>query len=449
MKKLHFNSTLNHKASDYKPCEICVERVVTLYGRSFEELKNHLMHDDPYIVAYRDLMYTEGDTAHCLLFVDYDSGDGVLVESEGSNYARKSQFIPNARALLESNEMTAAETRLHNDLKKIADKVAELAHCGEISLAFDELLAESDLDVKSVLRDAVTAMLREREDIQMAESQSIEVPFQPDITVEAKPTQELTFYCPLKIVRESEEPDYEWDEEVTEEDFEEIPSAYAEGCVDEINDFIRNCEEPDEEHRGLMAYYYDDPAIREKVFSAIPSVRDVNGELVGVFECEISGELTVSELEDLRSYLTGQASDGWGEGLEQHGVKTADFGEIYVSFWNDSNDWSLQTEDDVKGAAMFYSRDKVEQLRQRYPEGTRICLDSMENDPRPIPSGTKGTVITVDDAGQLFMKWDNGCSLSLIPGEDRFHVIQPEENLSEEMQETENPSEELEMHMSM
>ena len=47
MKKLHFNSTLNHKASDYKPCEICVERVVTLYGRSFEELKNHLMHDDP------------------------------------------------------------------------------------------------------------------------------------------------------------------------------------------------------------------------------------------------------------------------------------------------------------------------------------------------------------------------------------------------------------------
>ena len=98
---------------------------------------------------------------------------------------------------------------------------------------------------------------------------------------------------------------------------------------------------------------------------------------------------------------------------------------------------------------MFYSRDKVEQLRQRYPEGTRICLDSMENDPRPIPSGTKGMVITVDDAGQLFMKWDNGCALSLIPGEDRFHVIQPEENLSEEMQETENPSEELEMHMSM
>ena len=68
---------------------------------------------------------------------------------------------------------------------------------------------------------------------------------------------------------------------------------------------------------------------------------------VSLAESGFSGELTVSELEDLRSYLTGQASDGWGEGLEQHGVKTADFGEIYVSFWNDSNDWSLQTEEEM------------------------------------------------------------------------------------------------------
>ena len=330
MEKLQFKATLHHKASEYKSCEICVEKVVTLYGKSFEQLKENPMGDDPYIAAYRDLMYTEGNTAHCLLFVDYDSGDGIL-----------------ARALLESNELTAAETRLHNDLKKIADRVAELAHCGETSFIFDELLAESDLDVKSVLRDAVTAMLRKREDIQMAECQSIEVPFQPDITVEAIPMQELKFYCPLKIVRESEEPDYEWDEEVTEEDFEEIPSAYADGCADEINEFIRNYAEPEEEYRGLMVYYDDDPAVKEKVFSAVPSVKEIDGELMVVFVCRVSGELTASELEDLRGYLTGQASDGWGEGLEQHGVKTADFGEIYVSFWSSGDDWCMKTEEEM------------------------------------------------------------------------------------------------------
>lgn len=98
-----------------------------------------------------------------------------------------------------------------------------------------------------------------------------------------------------------------------------------------------------------MVYYYDDPAVCEKVFSAIPSVKEINGELMGVFECRIVGELTDSELEDLRSYLTGQASDGWGEGLDQHEIKTNDYGEIYVSFWNDSNDWLLQTEEEFFG----------------------------------------------------------------------------------------------------
>jgi hypothetical protein len=166
MKKLKFNSTLNHKVNSYKTYEISVEKVITLYGNSFNRLKNDVLNDNPYIAENRDLMYIDSDdVAHCMLFVDYDTGDGILVESEGSEYARKSQFIPNARALLESNELTAAETRLHSSLRKIADKIAELAHCGETSFTFDELLEESDLDVKSVLRDSVTAMIREREDI--------------------------------------------------------------------------------------------------------------------------------------------------------------------------------------------------------------------------------------------------------------------------------------------
>lgn len=62
---------------------------------------------------------------------------------------------------------------------------------------------------------------------------------------------------------------------------------------------------------------------------------------------------------------------------------------------------------------MIYDEKKVEALKRRYPEGTRICLDSMENDPFPIPSGSRGTVQFVDDAGQLIMKWDNGSSLSV------------------------------------
>lgn len=94
----------------------------------------------------------------------------------------------------------------------------------------------------------------------------------------------------------------------------------------------------------------------------------------------------------------------------------------------------------------MYNRRKIEMMKERYPKGTRICLDNMENDPHPIPPGTKGTVIAVDDAGQLLMKWDNGRSLSLIPGENSFHKIQDEvqtEEISEEL------AEEPEINMTM
>lgn len=50
---------------------------------------------------------------------------------------------------------------------------------------------------------------------------------------------------------------------------------------------------------------------------------------------------------------------------------------------------------------MMYYEKKVEWLKERYPEGTRICLDRMNDDPFPVESGTLGRVDHVDDIGTL------------------------------------------------
>lgn len=94
----------------------------------------------------------------------------------------------------------------------------------------------------------------------------------------------------------------------------------------------------------------------------------------------------------------------------------------------------------------MYNRRRIEMMKSRYPEGTRICLDSMENDPNPIPPGTKGTVEFVDDMGTVFCKFDNGRSLGMITGEDSFHKIQEEVQTEEICEEL---SEEPEIEISM
>ena len=70
-------------------------------------------------------------------------------------------------------------------------------------------------------------------------------------------------------------------------------------------------------------------------------------------------------------------------------------------------------------------RKMVKFIQEQYPPGTRIRLNSMNNPYAPVTPGTEGVVDVVDDDGQLHMKWDNGRTLALIPGEDSFTVLPP------------------------
>ena len=80
----------------------------------------------------------------------------------------------------------------------------------------------------------------------------------------------------------------------------------------------------------------------------------------------------------------------------------------------------------------FPTRQQVEFTRLSYPPGSRILLYQMTDPYAPVPSGTQGTVRYVDNAGQLGVAWDNGRSLSLIPGEDSFRKLTQQEVAQEQ-----------------
>lgn len=91
------------------------------------------------------------------------------------------------------------------------------------------------------------------------------------------------------------------------EDLVPYADAITEGIAQEVL--------PEEAECGLMLYFHGSESIKEKVHSIEIQVEDVNGTLCGVAVCKANDTLSPVELEELKSYISGQYSDGWGEGL--------------------------------------------------------------------------------------------------------------------------------------
>ena len=77
-------------------------------------------------------------------------------------------------------------------------------------------------------------------------------------------------------------------------------------------------------------------------------------------------------------------------------------------------------------------RRKAEYLKKAYPPGTRIVLNSMGDDPRPIQSGMRGTVEAVDCIGTVQCECDSDRSRGLIEGGDDFRALKAQELAEEE-----------------
>lgn len=170
-----------------------------------------------------------------------------------------------------------------------------------------------DMDeVESLVKSAIVQQLALRDDIKMAENTDIGVDFQPDIHVEAEKLIKLKFYCPLNIQREIK-PSFDEDEDEFLDDTEELSDYEALEYESEISSAIEAYQGDGEENRGIMAYLGDRKRFADKVYSIFPSVERVGDRLMGVFTCQICGELDSYEYDELLQELSGQASDGWGE----------------------------------------------------------------------------------------------------------------------------------------
>ena len=142
---------------------------------------------------------------------------------------------------------------------------------------------------------------------------------------------QMKFYSPLTADFFPNEPDYE------DEFYDEYEGYPQDGHeLLEYETAIRDAVENDTRDFGgdLMQYYHEDNSVRGKVVTAIPSVEVHGNKLCGCLTVELKEPLLDDEQTVLCNYISGQYSDGWGEGFEQRDIRVDD-GTLAVHFWQE------------------------------------------------------------------------------------------------------------------
>lgn len=193
--KLMINTMLLRKESEFRTKSCVVEKAIAVPHAEFDNLKRQPLRDHRLIAENADLMYCDSDDIyHCLLIYDEEQGDGLLIESEGTAYARYAQYIPRAKELVERHQnpeisLTNGEKKLHELLHETADRIAAFAHHSYSEFSLDDVLEDLGCDfneVKKMLVESAAEILNERNDIRSVRINDLDIPFQPDISVESE-----------------------------------------------------------------------------------------------------------------------------------------------------------------------------------------------------------------------------------------------------------------------
>ena len=163
---------------------------------------------------------------------------------------------------------------------------------------------------------------------------------------------QMKFYSPLTADFFPNEPDYE------DEFYDEYEGYPQDGHeLLEYETAIRDAVENDTRDFGgdLMQYYREDDSVRNKVVTAVPSVEVHGNKLCGCLTVELKEPLLDDEQTVLCNYISGQYSDGWGEGFEQRDIRVEE-GTLAVHFWQ---------EDGFKMTPTFEKTQEQVQMTQR------------------------------------------------------------------------------------
>lgn len=199
--KMIINANLIRKESEFRTKSCVVEKAIAVSHAEFDNLKRYPLRDNKLIAENVDLMYCDrDDNYHCLLIYDEEQGDGLMIESEGTLYARYAQYIPRAKELVKGHQnpeitLTNSERKLCNLLDEMADRIVNAVRHGYRDFTIDDVLKDLDCDfneVKDMMSHAVAQKLSKMDGISSVEVSNLDIPFQPDISVNMENSEDIS-----------------------------------------------------------------------------------------------------------------------------------------------------------------------------------------------------------------------------------------------------------------
>ena len=126
-------------AFDAQACVI--NGIEVMDENEFEEFSNNLLEDRDFIIDRKEEMFIDSTgQIHGLLALNVESGDGILIDSQGHKYARYTAFMPNIKPYIEQQISMIAE--------QIIKEAAENTSNGSWAIYFDEIEESYGIVVK-------------------------------------------------------------------------------------------------------------------------------------------------------------------------------------------------------------------------------------------------------------------------------------------------------------
>ena len=104
---LQIKATFKKKESQISANNCVIEKIVRLGSGDFSHFKDNLLEDYDFIKENNHIGGKDGHgNTRCILVLDRDGGDGILVNTEGYDYPRYTAFMPGAKYFVEACQET-------------------------------------------------------------------------------------------------------------------------------------------------------------------------------------------------------------------------------------------------------------------------------------------------------------------------------------------------------